>query len=120
MTRVVSLAQRGIKTATIADAQSLSTVVDFEAATLCGIVTGSGWTTAAITFRASIDGVTFVDLYNAAGNEVSIPTAAASRWYAIDPADFAGIRYLIIRSGTSATPVNQAGGDTLTLVTLSV
>lgn len=120
MARSFTIAERGTETATIADAASLSAAVDLGKASLVGIVTPSGWTTAAITFQASFDGVTWFNLYNAAGIEVSVASIAASLWVALDPADFAGVPSLKVRSGTAGTPVNQSGGDAVTLVMRSL
>lgn len=105
-------------TATIADSASLSGAVDLSAfaGTLVAIQTGSGWTAAVMTFQASADGVTYANLYNSAGAEVTTGSIAASTYTALDPADFAGVRYLKVRSGTSSAASNQSGGDTLTLV----
>lgn len=110
-------------TATIANGASLSGAVDIGSGlSLVGIVTPAGWTTAVVSFQAStaLDG-TYVDLYKLDGTEMASPgSLAASHWHPLDPADFAGVRYLKVRSGTAAAAVNQAGGDTLTLVVRSL
>jgi hypothetical protein len=87
--------------------------------TLVGIQMPSAWTAASLTFQASNDGTTFTNLYDAAGNEVSV-TTDASRWIALDPADFAGITHLKVRSGTSGTAVNQGADRVLTLIVRAV
>lgn len=109
-------------TVAIADAASLSAEGDLGAnASLVGIITPAGWTTAVLSFQAALaSGGTFVDYHNSAGAEVVTGSFVASKWYALDPADFAGIRYIKVRSGTSAAAVAQAGGDTLTLVVRTV
>jgi hypothetical protein len=108
-------------TATIANAASLSAEVDLGLGrSLVGIIVPSTWTTAVLSFAASpTSGGTFYPLYNAAGSEVVTGSIAGGTavWVALDPADFAGVRYLKVRSGTNAAPVNQAGADTLTLIT---
>ena len=111
------------KTVTIADTTSLSDAADLGDETLCGVIVPSTWSTAAISFLAAttLTG-TYYPLYSASGAEVvtgSI-TGGTAVWVALDPADFAGVRYLKVRSGTSAAAVNQSGGDTLTLVTRAV
>lgn len=112
------------KTVTIADSASQPTDgVDLGDETLCGVIVPSTWSTAAISFLAAttLTG-TYYPLYSASGAEVvtgSI-TGGTAVWVALDPADFAGVRYLKVRSGTSAAAVNQSGGDTLTLVTRAV
>jgi hypothetical protein len=120
MTRTIGLAERKTGTVTIAASASLSGALDLGARTPVGIILPSGWTTASLTFQGSVDGSTFFDLYNAAGVEVTVTNGQASRWYALDPSDFYGVRYLKIRSGSSGTPVNQTSQVTVTVVVASV
>jgi hypothetical protein len=70
------------------------------------------WTAANLTFQASYDNATWNDLYDSYGVEYTV-TAAASRSIILPIADFLGIRYIKIRSGTAATPVNQGAGRDL-------
>lgn len=107
--------------ATIAISTALSAAVDLGAiGTLVGIQMPAAWTTANLTFQASYDGgTTYQDLYDDAGNEVTV-TAAASRNIYLSPEEWAGIQLLKVRSGTSGTPVNQAAARTITLVTRPV
>lgn len=105
-------------TATIAISTSLSAVVDLEGYHYLAIQMPAEWTTADLTFQASsTSGGTFADVYDDAGLEISAK-AAASRVIGIDLAvvKLAALRYLKIRSGTTATPVNQAAERTLTLI----
>lgn len=105
--------------ATIASGQSLSGVVPLAInhETLVGIQMPPAWTTADLSFQAAYDDdATFVDLYDVAGVEVTAK-AAASRYIPVDPADFRGVLFLKIRSGTAATPVNQAADRELILIT---
>lgn len=91
---------------------------------LVGIVTDpTGWTAAVLTFDVSADGTTYYPLYNAAGTEVSIPSAmlsTTSAWIALDPADFAGVAFVKLRSGTKAATVNQGAARALSLVVRAV
>lgn len=110
--------------ATIANGASLSGSVDLTGVLLVGIYMPSAWTAADITFQASPDyddddTVTFQSIYNGDGDEYTIASAAAqaSRFIAIDPRDFAGVRFLKIRSGTAAAAVNQGAARTLRLAT---
>jgi hypothetical protein len=89
--------------------------------TVIGLVTPAAWTAADIAFKVSVDGVTYVPLYDArtpgAATEVtiasaSVPTSAA-RGFALDPSVFAGYNYLKIVSGTNALGVNQGAARTL-------
>lgn len=79
----------------------------------------TAWTAAAITFAVSIDNINFFPLYDQAG-EVNISSAVVTFgvFIVIDPADMIGWRYLKVRSGTNAVPVNQGAARALTLVTV--
>src|SRR4051812_18238374 len=110
---------------------SLSNAIDLtktDGQTLVGIVTPAAWTAPDIAFKVSVDGLTFVPLYDArtpgAATEVtiasaSIPTSAA-RGFALDPSAFAGYNYLKVVSGTNAAGVNQGAARTLYLQTRRV
>jgi len=107
-------------TVTIADAASLSDAEDLGAGNvLVGLILPSGWTTAAVSFQASsaVDG-TYVVLQRADGSEISTGSVAASKYVAMGDflPDLSGVRYLKLQSGTSGSPVAQAGGDIVTLV----
>ena len=106
-------------TTTIASSASLSGSADLGGTTLSGYIMPAAWTAADLTFQGSVDGANFSDIYDSFGNEVS-HSVAASRFVALNPADFAGIRYLKIRSGTTGAPVNQAAERIVTLVTRAV
>lgn len=103
-------------TATIANAASLSAAVYISRANLVGIIMPAAWTAAALTFQASIDGDTYFDLYDQAGNEVNIPTAASRFVGGLDALNFGCFNYLKVRSGTTGVPVNQGASRDLTLV----
>ncbi len=105
--------------ATIAASASLSDAVDLSGTTLTGYILPSVWNTADITLQASADGTSFLDLYDQFGNEMS-HSVVADRYVIVNPADFASIRFIKIRSGTSATPVTQTAQRLITLVTRSV
>lgn len=114
----------GSTSATIANGASLSGVVDLTGVILAGFFMPAAWTSAAITFQASPDyddddTVTFADMYNASGTEYTIASAnaVASRFIALDPRDFAGVRFLKIRSGVAGAGVNQGAARTFVLMT---
>jgi hypothetical protein len=104
------------KAVAIANGASLSDAVNLAGFRAVGIQMPSAWTAANLTFQASFDGTTYVDLYDDAGNEQTA-TAAASRFMFLTPAEWAGIRYLKIRSGTTSVPVNQGAARTIQLIT---
>ena len=106
------------KTFTIANAASLSDEVDLEDYRLAAIQMSTGWTAANLTFQgATAKAGTFQDVYDDSGTEVSV-VAAASRCIAVDveAGALAALRYLIVRSGTTGTPVVQGAERTLTLI----
>lgn len=114
------MASFGSTTAVIADGQTASAEVDLghTGLTLVGIIVPSTWATASISFTASLTaGGTFYPVYNVAGAAIATGSIAGGTavWIAIDPADFAGIRFLKLVSSAA-----QSGGDTLTLVTRAV
>ena len=108
-----------IQTATIASGAALSETKLMSGCVLAGIVMPAAWTAADLTFQVSLEGSTFVPLYDANGVEVSVK-AAASRQIQVQPADFAGVRYLKLQSGLTGATVNQAADRAVTLITRSV
>lgn len=102
------------KTFTIASGASLSDAIDISEAVLVGIKLPSTWTAANLTIQAADEDAesTFNNVYDQTGTEVTI-TASASRHVILEPAKFAGMKQIKLRSGTSGTPVNQAAGRTI-------
>lgn len=101
--------------ATIASGQSLSGAVNLAGCRLVGLVMPAAWTAASLTFQVSHDGTTYNDLYDDAGNEYTV-VAAASRYIGLVGMDWEAVRFLKVRSGTAATPVNQAAQRVIVLV----
>jgi hypothetical protein len=106
-------------TVTIANGASLSNQATLAEVTAVAIVMPAAWTAANLTFQASHDNATFNNLYDEAGNEYTV-TASTSRFIKVDPAVFAGIRYIKIRSGTSAAAVNQGAARDIVIVARGV
>jgi len=100
-------------TASIASSGNLSAAVDLSGLVAVGIQMPAAWDTANLTFQGSPDGVTYTNVYKDGAEYVVV--AAISQWLILEPADFAGIRYLKVRSGTSGTPVTQTAARTLKL-----
>ena len=94
---------------TIANGASLTSAIHLDRNTVLGIGIPASWTAADLTFQGSMDNVTYYDLRNAAGVELQVPVTAGDG-ISFHPDDFRAWLYLKIRSGTSATPVNQ-GAD---------
>lgn len=107
------------QTATIAASGSLSAEVPLGEKTLVGIVMPAAWTAAGITFQATADDVNFSELYDGAGNEITL-TAAAGQFIQVDPTKWRGITGVKVRSGTAASPVNQTVQAVLTLITRTI
>lgn len=101
-------------TVTIANGASLSGAVDLGGRKLVAIDMPAAWTAASLTFQASVDGVTYDDIYDGA-TERSL-TVAASRYLMQNIGDWVGMRWFRIRSGTAGTPVNQGAARIITLV----
>ncbi len=99
---------------TIAADASLSAAVPIGGDLPVNIQMPTGWDAANLTFQSSQDGVTFQDLYDSNGIEVAVQ-ADASRNIQLNPADFAGLYWLKIRSGTAAAAVDQTAERTLYL-----
>ena|ERR1700733_4146850 len=88
--------------------------------TLAAIQMPATWTTAALTFQVSPDGgTTWCELYDDAGNEVTVTTPLASSMivFASHPSSlWRGINMIKVRSGTAAAPVVQTPGATINLI----
>jgi hypothetical protein len=81
----------------------------------------AAWDAANLTFQTSHDGVTFQNKYDGmgAGAEFTVG-AAAARNIDLNPADWIGVRWLKIRSGTAGTPVTQSAARDIYLITQEV
>lgn len=111
----VSTALLRTSTASISSGAALSAAVDLVIASLVALQMPAAWTAADLTFQSSSDGATYVDVYSSAGVELQF-TAAASRFIYVDPSVFLGMRYIKLRSGTSAAAVNQGAARSITLI----
>jgi len=99
---------------TIAISTALSPSVNLMGRIPTAILMPAAWTAAGISFQASPDGTTWYDVHSTTA-EITV-TAAVDIYIDLDSTVFFGARYLKIRSGTSATPVNQAAARTLVLM----
>jgi hypothetical protein len=102
-------------TTTIANAASVSADIDLGTARLGRIAMPAAWTAADLTLQTSSDNASWNNLYDKDGVEYTIK-AAAARSVLIPLSDMLSVRYLRIRSGTSAVPVAQAAARSLLLV----
>jgi hypothetical protein len=103
-----------------ADAISINESRNKSPHSLVAILMPAAWTAADLTFQASNDNTTFYEMVNTAGNNVTVTGPAADEWIAIDPADFVGVEYLKVRSGTVGAAVAQGAARVLTLLTRPV
>lgn len=102
-------------TATIANGASVSADIDLGTARLGRIAMPAAWTAADLTLITSHNGGDWNPLYDKDGAEYTIK-AAGARSALIPLSDMLSVRYLRIRSGTSAAPVNQAAARSIVLV----
>ena len=105
-------------TATIANGEALSGEIDLGGYQIGAIQMPAAWTAANITFTAATaTGGTFQSLYDDSGLEVTV-TAAAAECIALssNALNLAPLRFIKIRSGTAATPVNQGAARTIQLI----
>lgn len=98
-------------TATIANGQTASGAVDMNTHALCGMFIPSSFTGTTITFQTALTlAGTYVSVRDGAGSALS-KTVAQGQYIPLDPADFAGIRFLKIVSGSA-----EGGERVVTLV----
>lgn len=111
------MAKAGFLVVTVASGTSLTAALDLTllGGAPVGIQMTAAWDAANLTYQVSADNTLFQNYYDSAGTEITT-TAAAARFIRLNPPDYAGIRYLKIRSGTSGTPVNQTADRALQLV----
>lgn len=104
-----------IETVSIAQNQALSPAVCIDGYKFFTIAMPAAWDAAALTFQGSFDNVTFFDLYMD-GSEVSEVVVAAKAYVInLNALAFMSVKYIKVRSGTSATPVNQTAARTIKL-----
>lgn len=100
---------------TIAAGASLSGAGQKDGWRLVGYITDAAWDTQAVSFQASVNGTTYVNVYDAAA-EYTQAGVTASTFHAVNPAVFEGANYIKVRSGTSGAAVNQVDATSVTLV----
>lgn len=101
--------------ATIAENAALSDAVPVGAGSaVYGIVMPAAWTTAGLSFQGSVDGANFFEIFDNASAWTE--TAAASRIIMVDPTLSESLQQIKVRSGTSASPVNQGAERLITLI----
>lgn len=82
---------------------------------ITGLLIPASWTTAALTFQGSLDGENFFDIYDASTERtVASGAVVADHFLSLDPDLWDAFPFIKVRSGTAASPVNQAADRTLT------
>lgn len=99
--------------ATIASGAAVSGILSVWPNAVNAILMPAAWTAASLTFQGSMDGVNFFDLYNDSGVEYVIPALVSQSIILNVPLTFP---YLIVRSGTTGTPVNQGAARNISLI----
>lgn len=99
---------------TIANGAALSNAIDILGTSLQGVLLPAVWTAAAMTFAVSFDGITYFPLFDSTGAEVSY-TVVQGHAVFFPTYNWRMVRYLKIRSGTLASPVNQGQSTVVTL-----
>lgn len=100
----------------IAAGTSLSPIISVSRANVIALIMPIAWTAAGLTFQGSIDGDNFFDMYDQAGNEITVPVAASRYVGGLDALGFGSFNYFRIRSGTASVPVNQAADRPIRVV----
>jgi hypothetical protein len=115
----MSIQNRQLLNAVIASGTSVSQSIDLSFHVLVGFVTPAAWTTAAIDLEVSIDGTTwFTNMYDSLGVATGIYLSpVVSSGYAVDALALIPYNFVRFRSGTSASPVNQAAARTISVIT---
>jgi hypothetical protein len=109
-----------IDPAAFASGGSISTTVRLGDKNICGFIVPAGWTAAPLSILASLDGgTTFFEYYDTKANTSSF-TVGAGQYVAVDPTMFRGVNSVQLRSGTAATPVNQAAALSVGIVSRRV
>ena len=108
----------GVVTATIdiTSDDEVTPAISLLGLTPVAIIMPAGWDAAALTFQAADTDGNFLDMYDDDGVEVSVD-ADADRHIRLVPSEWVNIKQLIIRSGTTGTPVSQSADRTFTILT---
>lgn len=79
----------------------LSEAVDLSSYSLVGLITPASLTSTSITFDVSSDGINYYKLRDATNTNISVVVDSTARQYILTPADFVGVRYIKIATGSS-------------------
>lgn len=108
---------REAKTLTIPLNGSVTQTLDVAYTTLIGFIIPSAWTAAGLTIEVSHDNITWVQPKDSFGSTVGYYSdITASTAYATDVQSLLPWRYLRLRSGTTATPINQTAARNIVVI----
>jgi len=98
------------------EATGLSDIIDLGGLSVRSIEMSSAWTAASLTYMGAVSSTDRMKSVRTTTAAIEL-THVTSSGYVINvqPLNFAGLRYLQVRSGTTATPVAQAAARTLYL-----
>jgi hypothetical protein len=86
---------------TIASSTQTSSAITCGGFTFCGVIIPSVFTGTVISFEHSVDGVSYFPVYSTNSGTLLTYTVTPGTYCAVDPKDFYGVSYLIIKSGSS-------------------
>ena len=97
-------------------ADGVSESINVTGLNLAGVSMGSAWTDSRIGIQSSIDGSTFQNVYNAAGDFLTYATSA-NRTVVFNPAETSGLQLIrLVSESSSGSAVAQAAVRTLKLI----
>ncbi len=107
----ISASSQSFGIASFAAGASQSSVIELDGFTLVSVMIPANWTAASLAFSISLDGVSYLPLIDAAGNEVTLNAVAGEVLpvSAVPPSS----KFIVLRSGSVASPVVQASALTL-------
>lgn len=95
----------------LVNGSTTSTAADISGMTLVGVITPASLVSTSLTFAAATTATgTYVAVKDTLNSAITVTCDSSAAYYALDPADFAGVRHLKIEMGSSET------NKTLTLV----
>jgi hypothetical protein len=108
-------------TITFPSGTALSSSIDLRSPDLFGfnpliLITPAAWTAAVITAQLSLDGTTWSDIHLLTGEFTTTGTVLANQAHVFTAYPFRGMPFVRFRSGTSASPVNQAADRVVTVI----
>lgn len=100
-----------------AGATGLSAGINLGKGRIARIDVPAGWVAGVMTIAVSSDaGATYLPLFNADGTEYTL-NVASGRATLVPLIDLLSVQWVQLRSGTSATPINQTGAPIINVVT---